>query len=643
MNQLRSYGLITIIIIITGLFYNLYNSNKTINHTLKVSRSLNLVQAFNQELNILILKLNDLDYDQIEHKIDEITNLLENLHNEIHDEGVHHISDLFREKIEITEDLKSTNAVIKNSYSNIDKLHTFIDNKAYNKQVHTTLNKLIHPFINSLQSNASLSNEQTIQLKKLQQNINSNNQAMQLLLTNIKVLSNYHQKFIELKSSFVKLDLNNEMSSLIKFHALESNSAISTVQIQVFIFIVLLIALLFIMYLLSRTLDEKVDAIEKLNKDFDKYVISSRSNLDGLITYASKAFSDISGYTQSELVGQPHSLIRHPDMPKELFIEIWSKLKNNKVWIGEIKNQKKDGAYYWVHTVITPLFDKKGKKIAYGAIQEDITDAKEIQKLNANLQDKIEVALAEAKDKDVIFHQQARLAQMGEMLSMIAHQWRQPIAAINNCLNDIEIDIELEDLKEVPSSTIMRESTKIKEYTSHLSTTIDDFRNFYNPNKEKLLLNINTPIHKALAIIEKSLIADGINIQQDLQTTQEVLLFDNELMQVILNILKNAQDNFKDKSIKEPHLTICTYADNKFCYIEISDNGGGIPSDIIENIFDPYFSTKDEKNGTGLGLYMSKTIVEKHHNGSLRAINSDSGVLFTIALPLTGELIIFTR
>ncbi len=219
------------------------------------------------------------------------------------------------------------------------------------------------------------------------------------------------------------------------------------------------------------------------------------------------------------------------------------------------------------------------------------------------------------------------VAQMGEMISMIAHQWRQPISAISMDANNMTLDIALDNLD---NDTAEKYANSINEQTQHLSKTIDDFRNFYKPNKKVVVVKLEEVISKSLNIIKASLINDNIKIIEEYNSKEDIELYDNELIQVILNILKNAKDNFKEKQTKNPYIKIIT--ENR--KISIYDNGGGIPEDIVKKIFDPYFSTKNEKNGTGLGLYMSKMIVEEHHKGKLSVQNTDGGVCFMVELEI---------
>ena len=256
------------------------------------------------------------------------------------------------------------------------------------------------------------------------------------------------------------------------------------------------------------------------------------------------------------------------------------------------------------------------------------------------LQAEIQKQTKRIEEQHIKLIQKSRLAQIGEMISMIAHQWRQPLSTVSMASSNIQIMLELEkfdlDTKEgqvKQNRYIIKELRNIDGYVQNLSTTIDDFRNFYKQNKNSVTLKIEEVISKSLGVIKASLVNNNIEIIEEHNSKEEIELYNNEMMQVILNILKNAQDNFKEKQTNDPYIRITT--ENKT--ISICDNGGGIPEDIIEKVFDPYFSTKDEKNGTGLGLYMSKIIIEEHHAGNFHVNNTDDGVCFTIELGIILE------
>ncbi len=260
-----------------------------------------------------------------------------------------------------------------------------------------------------------------------------------------------------------------------------------------------------------------------------------------------------------------------------------------------------------------------------------------LRQYNKKLKNEVAQNIEELRKKDKMLLKKHRMAEMGEMLSMIAHQWRQPLGTISSAVMGIEVKLasgkfNLEDRndREKFLNYLKKKHHKINEYVQYLSTTTDDFRNFFNPNKMKDHLQLTPPIESALQIVQKTMETNGVEIIKDFKMDTKIELYQNEVMQVILSLLKNSEDNFLEKNISHPQITITTYRHNANYIISICDNGEGISEDIIDKIFDPYFSTKDEKNGAGLGLYMSKLIIEDHHNGILNVKNTEEGVCFEI-------------
>jgi len=232
--------------------------------------------------------------------------------------------------------------------------------------------------------------------------------------------------------------------------------------------------------------------------------------------------------------------------------------------------------------------------------------------------------------KEEIMLVQSRNAAMGEMISMIAHQWRQPISIIAMWANNIIADVDMDELNE---RDCKKYSTNIIEQTKHLSDTIDDFRNFFRPDKAKENILLKDVMEECLTVITKSLENNNIKVKTDYKNSTKILIHSRELMQVYINIVKNAKEALVERKIKDAHILINIYEDENNIISEIKDNALGIDTEIMKKIFDPYFTTKGVKNGTGLGLYMSKTIVEKHLNGMISAKNIENGVCFKITLP----------
>ena len=241
--------------------------------------------------------------------------------------------------------------------------------------------------------------------------------------------------------------------------------------------------------------------------------------------------------------------------------------------------------------------------------------------------------------KEQMLYQQSKMASMGEMIGNIAHQWRQPIAIISMWSNNIIADI---DMDEIDDKNLRKYANNINEQTKHLSQTIDDFRNFFSPDKNKTTFMVKDIIDKTMSLLFASFKTHNIEVIDDIEVI-EITLFENELMQVILNVIKNAKDILVTLPNNERKLIfINAYKKNEILIIEIKDNGGGVPKNIMHKIFDPYFTTKHKSQGTGIGLYMTESIVTKHLNGKVSVENveyeyeqkSYSGALFSINLPI---------
>ncbi len=261
---------------------------------------------------------------------------------------------------------------------------------------------------------------------------------------------------------------------------------------------------------------------------------------------------------------------------------------------------------------------KKEKELAEANLQLKFT--------NDNLERLVYEEVEKNRKKDEMMFTQSRHAQMGEMIAMIAHQWRQPLNAMATAAIVIELKAQVGRLDEIEAKKI---SEKLQNYINYMSHTIDDFRNFFKPEKEKSITDFEKIFQTVLGLVQHTLEQNHIQLIQKTNATQDFLAYKNELVQVILNIIKNAQDALVENKIQNPNITIEIDA-NK---LHIIDNAGGIPTHIKEKIFQPYFSTKTDKNGTGLGLYMSKMIIEEHSGGKLLVQNTKNGAHFTIEMP----------
>ena len=390
----------------------------------------------------------------------------------------------------------------------------------------------------------------------------------------------------------------------------------------------------------QKTLREN-EELTTLLENFDSSIIASTTDLNGVITYASQAFCKVSGYTEEELLGKPQNIIRHPDMPSSFFKHLWKTIQNCETWKGEIKNQKKDGSAYWVESTISPVYNNYQKHIGYIAIRHETTHERqvfelhkklkiksyELQELNDSLEKRISEAVESSKQKDHMLAQQSKLASMGEMIGNIAHQWRQPLNALSLLLQKQQVFFERGLLTAEKVEESVAKGTKLIQT---MSSTIDDFRDFFKPNKEKVHFNILDAVTNTKEVTMASLYNQNIELSLNIPKDQTLYGYKNEFSQVLLNIINNAKDVLVERNVPHAKITLDSYTQDGYLTILVSDNAGGIPKDIIEHVFEPYFTTKEEGKGTGIGLYMSKMIIEENMDGKLNVHNNEDGATFSI-------------
>lgn len=259
----------------------------------------------------------------------------------------------------------------------------------------------------------------------------------------------------------------------------------------------------------------------------------------------------------------------------------------------------------------------------------------QMEQINNELEHRVESKIIQLREKEHLLIHQSRLAAMGEMIESIAHQWRQPLNIIGLAIADIQMKRSLNLLND---SDIDTHSAIINNNIAFMSNTIDDFRNFFSSDKEAVLFDPLHPIEEILTLLGEQLRYANISYRIVQQCDHPITGVVNEFKQVILNIINNAQDAIRSiKGSTNGEIIITLRCDTNHLYVDIGDNGGGISPAIIEKIFDPYFTTKLHNKGTGIGLYMSKVIVEQHFHGSLSVENTDLGALFTLRLPLSAS------
>ncbi|MDD5052078.1 MAG: ABC transporter substrate-binding protein [Sulfuricurvum sp.] len=294
-----------------------------------------------------------------------------------------------------------------------------------------------------------------------------------------------------------------------------------------------------------------------------------------------------------------------------------------------VLEQKKAVDYriiFWSAVIIVTIFIF----IAYKNRRLDIlvrqrTD--ELQMFNQRLQEEIEKAVEKNRAQEKLLMQQAKMAEIGSMLESIAHQWRQPLNILGLSMTRLNLSCSFGGSDET-SKVIEIVEAQIE----YMSQTIDDFRNFFKQDRSQVSVNINGLVNDVEALLGPLLVRKKIIIEREIDSSLEVMVYPNELKQVLINLVNNAREAIEQHRGEARQIQIRCYSDERFCTIAVEDTGGGIPKDIIDKIFDPYFTTKFESQGTGIGLYMAKMIIEKHFLGKLSVHNTSKGACFEIRL-----------
>ncbi|WP_345985705.1 ABC transporter substrate-binding protein [Sulfurimonas sp. HSL-1656] len=299
-------------------------------------------------------------------------------------------------------------------------------------------------------------------------------------------------------------------------------------------------------------------------------------------------------------------------------------------WVPTVYKHQFDYALLWkilaVLAVIALLFGYK-----YIRLEELVRRrTSELTELNATLNERIEEAVGENRDKERMMIQQAKMATIGEMIESIAHQWRQPLNVMGIGIANLDLKRQLGTVDEEELDRLINIVHRQVEY---MSQTIDDFRNFFKRDKQLETVSLRTLVDEVLGLVTPALEQKKIAVDVDVPERIEATLYPNELKQVILNIVSNAKDVLMQHPFGVKKIMITAEEQGDAVVLSIADNGGGVPEEIMDKIFDPYFTTKFESQGTGIGLYMSKIIVEKNLKGRISVENRNGGAEFVIRLP----------
>ena len=334
------------------------------------------------------------------------------------------------------------------------------------------------------------------------------------------------------------------------------------------------------------------------------------------------------GYTKDEVVGKLKLTNLMTASSIKRFKETFPKLKSKgQIYDLEQEMLRKDGTILPVSLSATAIYDSNGNFVMSRSTAFDISERKQAEiALHTEAAERLRT-LEQLRQKDRIMMHQSRLAAMGEMLSNIAHQWRQPLNTLGLVIQRLPFFYETDEFNREFLESSANEAMKLIQ---HMSRTIDDFRGFFKTDKEMVTFEVNQIIKQTLSLIEASIKQEQITISICSEGNPIILGYPNEYSQVLLSILNNAKDIFSEKKTKKAQLKIHSCMEGETSVVTISDNAGGIPEDIIDKIFDPYFTTKGPDKGTGIGLFIAKNIIENSMKGKLTARNAADGAEFRI-------------
>lgn len=393
--------------------------------------------------------------------------------------------------------------------------------------------------------------------------------------------------------------------------------------------------------------------LQQYQRAIDESNIVSKTDINGIITFVNDEFCKISGYLRDELIGQSHNIVRHPDVSAEYFKRLWETILNKKIHKGLIKNRTKDGKAVYLNTTIIPILDDNNEIEEFVAICYDITEmielnerlmraqnnlrkTKKLVELNRELEERVAIEVAKNEEQSKLMFQQSRLANMGEMLANISHQWRQP-------LNELSINLyKLKQSTKEPSSQFIEIYEHSKAVIKGMSSIIDNFRNFFTNNGDDERFSLKDAAQDAILMLENTFKNASIKLEIDIDDNIYIVGRQNEMAQIFINLFLNSKDAFFQHNIKDKRVNVRAYIQNdtnkqiRYAIITISDNAGGIEDSVSDKLFDPYFTTKHPNVGTGLGLYIVRSIVGKLQ-GQISVSNLENGACFEIKIPLNGD------
>ena len=623
MRKLIIYFAILISIIIVLVYYIVDAKNKN-DDFIEIKDHIEKLIITNKDFDIYLKHKYSFDnFDLIEHKVNEFNLELDLLKS--------HLQNLFikkeldklnikvNNKIDIINHVKSNRAILNNSFRIMQIIKKNNELEKYNS---------LYFIILSIDKNNNLDKTELLkQINTLRLNVKYDYEKY--FLIHCKNIILYSNKIYNIKIKLDKFDIHKQLKVIEHEYKILSADSFLKASYSI-LFLLLLLFIVILLYILDER--KLLKSYKELYK-FRSTVQNSENivvitDINKKITYVNESFCKITKYSSSEVIGKTPSILKSGFHDEDFYKKINDKIFKGKQWSGEFVNTSKDGKISYERATITPSLDDEGNIVEFVSIKQDITNEKQIQE--------------ELLKNEKLIIQQSKMAAMGEMLENIAHQWRQPLSTISTISSGIifkkEMGLKIDEQDELDNLN------KIINTTTFLSNTIDDFRNFFKNDKTKILFNIKDSYTNSLNMINSKFKSSNIHIIENIEDV-EIQSYESELMQVFINILNNAKDVLLQNEIENKLIFIDIFKKDDTVHVIIKDNANGVPLEYIDKIFEPYFTTKHKSQGTGIGLYMSSEIINKHLGGHLYVKNEEyeyknekyKGAVFYIEVPIIGK------
>lgn len=410
----------------------------------------------------------------------------------------------------------------------------------------------------------------------------------------------------------------------------------------------------------QRKMDDQIRKMSRAIEQSPATIVIT--DIEGVIEYVNPKFSQTTGYSVEEAIGQNPRILKSGEMPEDYYTVLWSTISAGKEWHGEFRNKRKDGSLYWEFASISPLFDKSGGITGYLAVKEDITDRKADEAELARSRMELEKAYIELKEAQLQIFQQEKMASIGQLAAGVAHEINNPMGFISSNLTTLTKYIErlsefiaagdrtLAEYSDTPGADLLKETRKrlkidyiiedarqlimeSQDGAGRVRRIVQDLKSFSRvDNAEQALINLNEALETTINIAWNE-IKYVASLNREFGNIPEIRCYPQQLNQVFLNLLVNAAHAMEGG---QGSITVRTWSDESDIYVSVTDSGCGIPEGIRQRIFEPFFTTKEVGKGTGLGLSISYDIIRKHGGEISVESETGQGTTFTVKLPVSG-------